>query len=116
MREIGQALSSTALDGYSRLSAGAVWLIIHVYVRVHIFILRTTRKRHAYDSLSHLITKHQDGNAGELFNVGIAPLNPLRKTCTQWMPKKAFWHRASTPVLQNAPGNHCNIVDTCLVL
>ena len=33
--EIEQALSSMALDGYSRLSAGAVWLVIHVYVRVH---------------------------------------------------------------------------------
>lgn len=38
MHATEQALSSMASDGYSRLYAGAIWLVIHVYVRVHISV------------------------------------------------------------------------------
>lgn len=56
MRDIGQALSNMASDAYRRLCAGAVWVMIHVYVRVLSSFCAKRKIENAFLFSSHLVT------------------------------------------------------------
>lgn len=111
MRGIGQALSSMAWDGYSRLCAGTVWRVIHVYVQVHIWVLWKTRKTKCI--LSLITSGH------------ITPGGEYWKSVQCWLRsadfiaqllngvQKHFSIKVRHDCFINIPGHHCNINITC---